>query len=288
MSSRSSGLVDAELEFGVGDDDVARAGMLRRESVDVERDAPDSRGVFAADQFHHGVEIDVLVVLAGGRLGGRREQRLGQAGPPFAARPAGRCRTPIREACSPCSPSRSDSRAPPLRWAAALSFFTTMARPASCARSCASATTSSTFRVGEMIGDHVPRLREPEQRDLREHLALERDGVRQHDVESRQAIGGDDQQMLGIHVVDIAHLALVNLLQTAQMRLEKRCRLRNLLHACAACRLLPLRVEGRRLWRDKVDRSTRMSWRGAFFGAVIGLLITRSVWGAVSAPSSGI
>src|SRR4030081_2430395 len=30
-----------------------------------------------------------------------------------------------------------------------------------------------------------------------------------------------------------------------------------------------------------MDRSTRMSWRGAFFGGLIGLLATRSVWGAV-------
>src|SRR5258706_12799522 len=92
-----------------------------------------------------------------------------------------------------------------------------------------------------MIGHHVLGLRKPEQGDLREHFALERDGIRQHDVESRQAIGRDDEQMLGIHIVDIAHLALVNLLQAAKLRLEKRCRLRNLLHAYAACRLLPLR-----------------------------------------------
>src|SRR5271170_7439250 len=81
----------------------------------------------------------------------------------------------------------------------------------------------------------------PEQRYLREDLPFEWDRVRQHDVESRQAIGRYDQQMLRIDVVDITHLALVNLLQAAETRLKKGCRLRNLLHACAACRLLPLR-----------------------------------------------
>ena len=87
---------------------------------------------------------------------------------------------------------------------------------------------------------HVASFREPEQRDLRENLPFERDGVRQHDVKGRQSIGGDYQQMLGIRIVDVTDLSLVNFLQAAQSRLEKRCRLRNLLHACAASRLLPL------------------------------------------------
>src|SRR5208282_3860584 len=30
-----------------------------------------------------------------------------------------------------------------------------------------------------------------------------------------------------------------------------------------------------------MDRSTRMGWKGMFFGGLIGLLTTRSVWGAV-------
>src|SRR5487761_1904519 len=38
---------------------------------------------------------------------------------------------------------------------------------------------------------------------------------------------------------------------------------------------------GRRLWRAGSDRSTRMAWKGKFFGALIGLLVTRNVWGAV-------
>ena len=139
-----------------------------------------------------------------------------------------------------------------------------------------------------MVGNHVAGLRKPEQRNLREHFALEGDRIRQNDVECRQAIRRDDQQMLRIHIVNVAHLSLMNLLETAQARLEKRCRLRYLLHACVACRLLPLREEGRRLWRDTADRSTQMGWNGAFFGAVIGLLATRSAWGAVLGAFIGI
>ena len=70
------------------------------------------------------------------------------------------------------------------------------------------------FDIGEVVGHQVPCFLEPEQRDLGQDLPFERDGVRHHDVESREAIGGDDQQMLGIHVVDITHLALMNLLET--------------------------------------------------------------------------
>src|ERR1700688_4424252 len=91
-----------------------------------------------------------------------------------------------------------------------------------------------------MVGHYVLGFRKPEQRDLREDLPFVWDRVRQHDVESRQAVGRDDQQMLRIHIVDITYLSLMNLLQAAKMRLKKRCGLRNLWHACAACRLLPL------------------------------------------------
>ena len=58
-------------------------------------------------------------------------------------------------------------------------------------------------------------------------------------ADSRSVV--DDQQVLGVHVVDVAHLALVNLLQAAHAGLEKRWRLRKLFHVCAACRLLPLK-----------------------------------------------
>ena len=80
-----------------------------------------------------------------------------------------------------------------------------------------------------------------------------------------------------VHIVDIAHLALVNFFETAQARLKKRCRLRILFHVRA---LATATIEGRRLWRDRADRSTRMSWKGIVFGALIGLLLTKSAWGA--------
>src|SRR3984957_15777211 len=80
-----------------------------------------------------------------------------------------------------------------------------------------------------------------------------------------------------VHIVNIAHLALVNFLETPQACLKKRCRLRRLFHVKA---LATATIEGRRLWRGRAYRSTRMSWNGVFFGALLGLLITRSAWGA--------
>src|SRR3984957_2051551 len=87
-----------------------------------------------------------------------------------------------------------------------------------------------------------------------------------------------------VHIVNIPHLALVDFLETSQMRLEKRCRMRILFHVKA---LATATIEGRRLWRDRGDRSTRMSWNGVFFGALLGLLITRTAWGAAAGAIIG-
>jgi hypothetical protein len=102
----------------------------------------------------------------------------------------------------------------------AVSFFTTMLRPASCARSSGSVIDVFHFQARQMIGHHVARFREPEQGDLRQDLSLEGNGIGQHHVEGRQAVGGDDEQMLGVHVVNIAHLSLVDFLETAQLRVS--------------------------------------------------------------------
>ena len=57
---------------------------------------------------------------------------------------------------------------------------------------------------------------------LRQHLSLERDGIGQYDVERRQTVGGDDEQMIRIDVVDVAHFSLMDLLEAADARLEQR------------------------------------------------------------------
>ena len=65
------------------------------------------------------------------------------------------------------------------------------------------------FRVdaGELVGHDVAELGEPEVGDGLQYLALARDRVGQDDVEGRQAVGGDDQQLVGVDRVDVADLA---------------------------------------------------------------------------------
>ena len=79
---------------------------------------------------------------------------------------------------------------------------------------------SSTLRAVSWFGTKRARFLEPELGDLGEHLPLEGDGIGQHDVERREAIRRDDEQMIGIDVVDVSHLALVNLAQAADSALE--------------------------------------------------------------------
>ena len=74
-----------ELELGVGDDDPPRRGQLRALLVGRQADAPGLLGQLPPDQVDGCGKGDVLVV-AGGRLGGRGEDRLGQ---PFRLAQAG-------------------------------------------------------------------------------------------------------------------------------------------------------------------------------------------------------
>ena len=49
-------------------------------------------------------------------------------------------------------------------------------------------------------------------RDLRQHATLAGNRVGHHHVEGAQAIGGDDQHVLLVDRVDVAHLALMDAL----------------------------------------------------------------------------
>src|SRR5271167_4678038 len=51
--NETPGLVDTEFEFGVRNDDLPRAGVLRRESIDIERGALDPIGIFAPYHLYH-------------------------------------------------------------------------------------------------------------------------------------------------------------------------------------------------------------------------------------------
>ena len=57
-----------------------------------------------------------------------------------------------------------------------------------------------------MVGDDVGKLIEPECRDAIEHLSLKRNLVGKNEVERRNAVGGDHQQVF-TGIVNITNLA---------------------------------------------------------------------------------
>ena len=218
-----AGLVDAELELGVGDDDVARAGMRGGEDVERQRDAPDcSRRTRGRPGSTMASKSTFSSCWPAGAFDAGVNMGSGSASAMLVPA-AERCRTPPRAACNPCSPSRSDSRAPRPRSAAPSASCTTIERPASCA-----ALVGVRARVLDLesrsdgSATMCAGLLEPELGDLGEHCALERDRIGQHDIERRQPIGGDDEHMVRIDIVDVPHLALVDLFQAADASLEQR------------------------------------------------------------------
>ena len=57
-----------------------------------------------------------------------------------------------------------------------------------------------------MVRDELLRAREPESGETGEHAALVRDLGRKDHVESRDPVGGDEQQALVVEGVELAHL----------------------------------------------------------------------------------
>jgi hypothetical protein len=62
-------------------------------------------------------------------------------------------------------------------------------------------------RRDQVAGHQVGQLLEPPHRQPGEHRALVRDGGRQHHVVRRQPVAGDQQQVLVVDGVELAHLA---------------------------------------------------------------------------------
>jgi hypothetical protein len=95
--------------------------------------------------------------------------------------------------------------------------LTTSARPRTWARSSAATTVSGSMPVS-WLGTMWPSLSNQKLRQPPQHLALAGDRVGQDDVEGRQAIAGDDQQLVGIDGVDVAHLAAAEQRQAGDRR----------------------------------------------------------------------
>jgi hypothetical protein len=65
------------------------------------------------------------------------------------------------------------------------------------------------------------QLAEPEVGHRRQHRALAGNRIGQDHVEGRQAVGGDDQQLVVAHRVDVAHLAASKQRQALDGRFEQ-------------------------------------------------------------------
>ena len=72
------------------------------------------------------------------------------------------------------------------------------------------------------LGTMWPSLANQKLATALQHLALARNRVGQDDVEGRQAVAGDNQQLVGVDRVDVADLAPRNEWQTGDGGLEER------------------------------------------------------------------
>ncbi len=81
---------------------------------------------------------------------------------------------------------------------------------------------SSTRSESRWFGTMCSVSREPEGGDPGEHAPLVRDRRRQHDVERRDPVGGDQQQLAVARVVQLAHLARAEMGQLRHGRSPRR------------------------------------------------------------------
>ena len=213
MSRSSPDGSDPELELGVGEDDprpLADLGAAARTARATPR-GPRSRSAWLIS-VGDALERDVLVVLAGGRLPGGREDRLRQA---VALAQAGRERDRRRSRRSPgtpSSPSPTGSRGRRTRPGSTSASRPIIIRPRSSAATPGSATRA---RPGGPPGSVPSRWlatmsavsREPEPRQAGEHAALVGDRRGQDDVERGQPVRRDEQQPVVVDPVQVADLA---------------------------------------------------------------------------------
>ena len=94
---------------------------------------------------------------------------------------------------------------------------------------CSSAGYCAMSAVARWLGDDVLEKLKPEQRQLRQYASLFRDAGGQHVIESRDAVGGHEQQVIGIDLVDVADFSAGVEFKFGDIGLEKNvvgfCRL---------------------------------------------------------------
>ncbi len=195
--------------------------MPRRKSIKIERDAPNAHGEFESDQFHHGIEVDVLVMLTGGCLECRREYRPGK---PVRDHQSRRQRdaahAAVRNIVLEAGTYQVAARNRFDRQRLELLYDHGSTGQLGALAGIADDVLDAPIR--EVICGDIAGAIEPERGDARQHLTLERNWIRQHYVERREPVRCHDQEMLRVDVIDVAHLALVDALQAADVRFKQR------------------------------------------------------------------
>ena len=111
-------------------------------------------------------------------------------------------------------------------------------------------------RRDRWFGRNEASLREPEMRNLREHLALARNAVGHDDVEGGNAVAGDEQQAVA-EVEYLADLAAPDFFDARQIELQNRF----VCHARIIKFPVPkFKVQSRQLERELLVRLPRQPW----------------------------
>ncbi len=201
--------VHAKLELGVGDDDAVPRGVVPACLVDGKAGLPEPLRQIGPERLGHGIEGDIEIV-AGFSLGcGREEWRiqalafhqslrqpLARQGSPMAIFRPGRPRQITAH-----HTFEGHGRGPPNQHGPARQ----LGADASQLRYAVDDFSGS--RGDVVRGKYVGQALEPEGTDLSQHCALVRHRLPHHHVERAHPIARDDQKMLVVYLIDLAHLS---------------------------------------------------------------------------------
>ena len=207
---------EAELELGVGDDHAAFGGMVARARVQLQARVAHLPGALPPEPVLDLGERDVLVVGAVPRLGRGREQRFGQAlGQAQARRQRNAAHASGLLVVAPAGADQVAAHDGLHRQG--LQAARAHAAPGQLRALGVVERQVVQGQIAAMVRQDLGEEAEPELRHPGQGLAFAGDRRRQHHVERRQSVGGHQQQVLGVDLVQVANLALAQAVQAGQV-----------------------------------------------------------------------
>ena len=213
-------VIEAELELRIRDDDALGGREGRGLHVQPQGDITDTRGHVCANGLHDMLEIDVLVMQAELGLRSRRKDRLRQLARLLQS---GRQAYPAHGARGlVILPARADQVA--ARNRLDQNGLKALDHHGSADDLIALVRRHDILRAYArgMVGQHVGEFVEPEIGQFLEYLPLAGDRIVQDDVEGRDAIRGDNEQLVVANGVHVAHLAARKQRQGLDAGLQER------------------------------------------------------------------